>query len=58
MPELRDEGSRVASVRSYDRILARKTGSLITYPRSGHGPHHQYSEAAATQIAVFINGTK
>lgn len=114
-----DEGSRAASLRSYDRILARKTGrspevpadwaiaqigttpknpafpsedvlrtlkstnvpvlhvgadhdiicpvenwyalnpqlptlTLITYPRAGHGPHHQYPEAAAAQIAGFI----
>ena len=120
--EPRDEGSRAASRRSYDRICARKTGrspdvpadwalaqigttpknpafpsedvlrtlrntnvpvlhvgadhdivcpvenwyalngqlptlTLITYPRAGHGPHHQYPEAAAAQIAGFINGT-
>jgi pimeloyl-ACP methyl ester carboxylesterase len=30
---------------------------LITYPRAGHGPHHQIPEAAATQIAAFIMGT-
>jgi pimeloyl-ACP methyl ester carboxylesterase len=30
------------------------TLSLITYPRSGHGPHHQYPEAAAVHIAGFI----
>lgn len=32
--------------------------SLITYPRAGHGPHHQYPETAAAQIAAFINGTR
>jgi len=31
---------------------------LITYPRAGHGPHHQYPEAAAKQIAGFITGTR
>jgi pimeloyl-ACP methyl ester carboxylesterase len=34
------------------------TLTLITYPRAGHGPHHQYPEAAAAQIAGFINGTR
>ncbi|GAB4057687.1 alpha/beta hydrolase [Uliginosibacterium sediminicola] len=34
------------------------TLSLITYPRAGHGPHHQYPEAAASQIAAFIKGTR
>jgi pimeloyl-ACP methyl ester carboxylesterase len=33
------------------------TLNLITYPRTGHGPHHQYPEAAAAQIAGFVNGT-
>jgi len=121
--EPRDEGSRAASLRSYDRIFARKAGrspdvpadwaiaqigttpknpafpsedvlrmlkstgvpvlhlgadhdiifpvenwyalnaqlptlTLITYPRAGHGPHHQYPEAAAAQIAGFINGAR
>lgn len=32
------------------------TLSLITYPRAGHGPHHQYPEAASVQIAGFIKG--
>lgn len=31
---------------------------VITYPRAGHGPHHQYPEAAATQISAFINRTR
>ncbi|WP_417067762.1 alpha/beta fold hydrolase [Niveibacterium terrae] len=31
---------------------------LITYPRAGHGPHHQYPEIAAKQIAGFIQGTR
>jgi pimeloyl-ACP methyl ester carboxylesterase len=31
---------------------------LITYPRTGHGPHHQYPETAAKQIAAFIKGTR
>lgn len=30
------------------------TLQLITYPRAGHGPHHQYPEMAAAQIASFI----
>lgn len=34
------------------------TVSMITYPRAGHGPHHQYPEAAAAQIAAFIKGTR
>lgn len=33
------------------------TLNLITYPKSGHAPHHQYPEMAATQIAAFIKGT-
>jgi pimeloyl-ACP methyl ester carboxylesterase len=118
-----DEGSRAASRRSYDRLLARSNGpgpdvpadwaiaqigttpknpafpsedvlrilkntsvpvlhlgadhdiicpvenwyalnaqlptlTLITYPRAGHAPHHQYPEEAAAQIAGFINGTR
>lgn len=28
------------------------------HQRAGHGPHHQYPEAAAKQIAGFINGTR
>lgn len=121
--EPKDEGSRAASKRSFDRILARRndrspdvpadwaiaqigttprnpvfpsdeilhvlkmttvpilhlggdhdiifpienwyalngqlpTLQLITYPRAGHGPHHQYPEATAKQIAGFINGTR
>ncbi|WP_197715516.1 alpha/beta fold hydrolase [Aquitalea magnusonii] len=32
------------------------TLNLITYPKSGHAPHHQYPEMAATQIAAFIQG--
>ena len=30
---------------------------LVTYPRAGHGPHHQYPEAAAAQIAAFVKAT-
>lgn len=33
------------------------TLTLITYPRAGHAPHHQYPAAAAEQIAGFIRGT-
>lgn len=31
---------------------------LITYPRAGHAPHHQYPEQAARQIAGFVKGTR
>ena len=31
---------------------------LITYPRAGHRPQHQYPEAAAKQIAAFIRATE
>lgn len=34
------------------------TLNLITYPKAGHGPHHQYPETAAAQIAAFIKGTR
>lgn len=34
------------------------TVNLITYPRSGHAPHHQQPELAAAQIAAFIKGTR
>ena len=27
---------------------------LLTFPHAGHGPHHQYPEEAAAQIAAFI----
>lgn len=30
------------------------TLQLITYPRAGHGPHHQHPELAAAQIAAFL----
>lgn len=30
------------------------TLQLITYPRAGHGPQHQYPEMAASQIAAFL----
>ncbi|SNS90670.1 MULTISPECIES: alpha/beta fold hydrolase [unclassified Azospirillum] len=30
---------------------------LVTYPRAGHGPHHQHPQMAAAQIAAFIQGT-
>lgn len=33
------------------------TLQLITYPRAGHGPHHQYPEMAAVQIAAFVQNT-
>lgn len=33
------------------------TLQLITYPRAGHGPHHQYPDEAATQIAAFLRAT-
>lgn len=33
------------------------TVQLLTYPRAGHGPHHQYPEAAAEYIATFVRTT-
>ncbi|MDM0078116.1 alpha/beta hydrolase [Variovorax sp. J2P1-59] len=30
------------------------TVQLITFPQAGHGPHHQYPEAAALHIAAFV----
>ncbi|MGX9964111.1 alpha/beta fold hydrolase [Roseomonas sp. F4] len=33
------------------------TLQLLTFPRSGHGPHHQYPEATADYIASFIRTT-
>lgn len=34
------------------------TLNLITYPKAGHGPHHQHPEMAASHISAFIKGTK
>lgn len=34
------------------------TLNVVTYPRSGHGPHQQNPSAAAGDIAAFINGTR
>ena len=34
------------------------TLNLVTYPRAGHAPHHQYPELAAAQIATFVKGTR
>ena len=34
------------------------TTHLITYSSAGHGPHHQYPEAAASQIAAFTRATR
>ncbi|CCE03128.1 Alpha/beta hydrolase fold [Bradyrhizobium sp. STM 3809] len=31
---------------------------LITYPRAGHGPHHQHPEMAAAQIGAFVKTSK
>lgn len=33
------------------------TLQLITYPRAGHGPHHQHPKMAATQIGAFLKNT-
>lgn len=33
------------------------TTRLITYPKTGHGPHHQYPEEAARHIGGFIRTT-
>ncbi|ANK14383.1 alpha/beta hydrolase [Erythrobacter neustonensis] len=30
---------------------------LVTYPRAGHGPQHQYPVEAASQIAAFVRAT-
>ena len=31
---------------------------LITYPKTGHGPHHQFPEEAARHIGGFIRSTR
>lgn len=33
------------------------TLQLVTYPRAGHGPHHQYPQAVAENIGSFIRST-
>ncbi|APR78907.1 Hydrolase, alpha/beta fold family protein [Minicystis rosea] len=33
------------------------TLQLLTYPRTGHGPHHQHPVAAAEHIATFVRTT-
>ncbi|MDI1434787.1 alpha/beta fold hydrolase [Polyangium sorediatum] len=33
------------------------TVQLLTYPRAGHGPHHEYPEATAEHIATFVRST-
>lgn len=33
------------------------TTRLITYPKTGHGPHHQFPEEAARHIAGFVRTT-
>jgi pimeloyl-ACP methyl ester carboxylesterase len=33
------------------------TVQLLTFPRSGHGPHHEHPEASAEHIAAFIRRT-
>lgn len=30
---------------------------LLTFPQSGHGPHHQHPEACAEHIATFVRTT-
>ena len=30
------------------------THKLLTFPRDGHGPHHQHPEASAERIATFV----
>lgn len=32
------------------------TLQLVTFPRAGHGPHHQFPAACAAHIAAFITG--
>lgn len=34
------------------------TLQLITYPRSGHGPHQQYPQEVASAVATFVAGSK
>lgn len=31
------------------------TMRLVTYPKAGHGPHHQYTEEVSKVIASFVN---
>lgn len=38
-----------------NRVLP--TLHLVTFPRSGHGPQHQYPEASAAYIAGFVKAT-
>jgi pimeloyl-ACP methyl ester carboxylesterase len=33
------------------------TLQLLTFPRAGHGPHHQHPEACAAHIATFVRTT-
>jgi len=33
------------------------TVQLLTFPRAGHGPHHEHPEAAAAHIATFVRTT-
>jgi pimeloyl-ACP methyl ester carboxylesterase len=33
------------------------TLQLLTYPRAGHGPHHEHPEATAAHIATFLRTT-
>ncbi|UQA56967.1 alpha/beta fold hydrolase [Polyangium aurulentum] len=33
------------------------TVQLLTYPRAGHGPHHEHPEATAEHIAIFVRST-
>ncbi|WP_437552217.1 alpha/beta hydrolase [Sorangium sp. So ce367] len=33
------------------------TVQLLTYPRAGHGPHHEHPEATAQHIAAFVRST-
>lgn len=34
------------------------TLQMLTYPRAGHGPQHEYPEAAAAHIAIFAQTTR
>ncbi|WP_053238722.1 alpha/beta fold hydrolase [Sandaracinus amylolyticus] len=33
------------------------TTQLLTYPRAGHGPHHEHPEATAEHVASFVRST-
>lgn len=34
------------------------TVQLLTFPRAGHGPHHEHPQACAEHIASFVRHTR